>query len=925
MLAILQMSVIDFISVTCYYCIVMWELSKLTSRGGDSTRRIFTYALTAILAAFLWTLLFAPTTHAADTASWTGDTIIYSKGQYFSAGKAKAGDSVNLPVDSSYYTRIETVTERPLLQKAHVIYFAPGQDPGTATTAAYADYDFKDKTFSNPKNITTISITTQSASTNSYSSCSADIGSLGWIICPVSIFLAKGMDWILGVISDLMGVQPATVGNANNTLYIAWNLMRTFANIAFIIVFLIIIYSQLSNLGVSNYGIKKLLPRLIIGAVLVNLSYYICAIAIDLSNVIGYSMQGFFDGLRENVFNITNDTWNQSGQFSVQSWVEFALSGGSAAIAGGAGLLIATGGSIASAIFLLLPVLVGLMLAVLVAFLILAARQVIITVLLIISPLAFVAYLLPNTEKWFTKWRELFMTMLVFFPAFAIVFAGAQLAGGIIIQNATSMNIVILGLIVQLAPLAISPLLMKLSGNFLGKIASLANTPNKLIKDRTKAWSNERAEMYRKKALSTQARRFTPRGIAQGFDSRARRVKERSELYDKMADNRHLASHSGGKYNNHALHEMKHAAETEHKRLEELMERDLQVKIRMSPDMLKKEMDVRTLSDEVATAKAMLDKTHEDLRAGKDTSAGKVLADLLVRSETATRDLALTAIATQTAKRVQQDNLSKALLENSLRVEGELVRDYAGGIDTSYGSDSALTFAITQQREAQAKIINERTQLIKHFELDGGGRQTLAEGKNIVATKGGVQYEFIGSDDYAREAAIELQLKTGSFAEIESIIALSGIPDGVVDSRGRVGARKFAQTIGDATYSNGLGNKAHYLSGQFINDIASGRVGGEAGLNDGVTLGIMEGKFKPEELANNDPGAIRRYIQVARNALNGQFEPRVRTEADRKRMLANIELLKTYASQIIDPTIDVGNNASGSTKTILEELSKLQP
>ena len=81
--------------------------------------------------------------------------------------------------------------------------------------------------------------------------------------------------------------------------------------------------------------------------------------------------------------------------------------------------------------------LVGIGLVLLLVLLIMAARQALIVILIIISPLAFVCYLLPGTEKWFKKWRDLFFTMLVFFPAFAVIFGGAQLAGIIIIQNAT--------------------------------------------------------------------------------------------------------------------------------------------------------------------------------------------------------------------------------------------------------------------------------------------------------------------------------------------------------------------------------------------------------------------------------------------------------------------------------------------------------
>ncbi len=58
-----------------------------------------------------------------------------------------------------------------------------------------------------------------------------------------------------------------------------------------------------------------------------------------------------------------------------------------------------TTGTMSALAFLLFPILVSGALAVLIAVLLLAARQALITVLIIASPLAFVAYLLPNTQN----------------------------------------------------------------------------------------------------------------------------------------------------------------------------------------------------------------------------------------------------------------------------------------------------------------------------------------------------------------------------------------------------------------------------------------------------------------------------------------------------------------------------------------------
>ena len=817
----------------------MWELTKLTSRGGNSARRIFTYALAAIIAVFLWTILFVPQIHAADPASWNGDTITYSGNQYFNSGKAKAGDSVNLPIDTAYYTHIETVNTNPLMQKAYVIYFAPGQDPGATTTARYVTYDFANKTYSNPQGDQSIAIGPSNVINQVSSSCAVP-GGLGWIICPASITISAGMDWILGVINSFMQVQPASVGDSHNVMFVAWNLMRSFANIAFIIVFLIIIYSQLANVGISNYGIKKLLPRLIIAAVLVNVSYYMCAIAIDLSNVIGYSIQDFFTNIQTSLTNTGNGTMNAS-IWSTQSITEFVLSGGTAAVAGAGGLLIATGGSIASAIFLLLPVLVGLFLAVLVAFLILAARQALIVVLLIISPLAFVANLLPNTEKWFTEWRKLFTTMLVFFPAFAVVFAGAQLAGNVIVQNAASINIVILGLIVKLAPLAISPLLLKLSGSFLGKIAALANTPNKLIKDRTKQWSDKRADYYKQRALGSDLKarnvfKRTARGLAYRNHRLERGTERWKQGFEEYATKRDTTDRIGQKL------EVDLA-------LSKLSIENMQSDLKQAVEELRggSSAGLTRLRDQADDTRfeRVRNRMLDTKKKNRFDAVGKAALSRAVSLDQETR---IIAQATHSAQEEQQQNYANALSKSiSLQTR-------AGGI-AEHGADSALAAAISTIREAYNKSVSEARAINKHFELSSTERQLHGEGQTVTKTRAdGAVRVFDSHSTFTREAAIEDQMTTGTVEEVERLIKLSGT-DAFKEFRATI-----AETMGK---NSGMQAKALHIAGQTIDDIAQGRVAGEEGLNWVTARAIARGKLSEKEVVALDPTAIARFLDIA--------------------------------------------------------------
>ena len=467
-------------------------------------------ALSFLVAMFTVLTLLTPAAHAADTAKWQNGNLQYQNNPYSGPLTSQSGDGFGLPDNTITYQYLES----GLPQKIHMLYFPSGTDPSKASDATYVVYTrgptggIAGKTDPQQVSIDTASQAQATQTPNggggaSGGSCKVS-GGLAWLICPATNTLASVMDWVFNVVASYLEVQPLLTTSTDNVIMTTWNIMRNFANVVFVIVFIFIIYSQLTSMGISNYGIKKMLPRLIIAAVLVNVSYWICAIGIDLSNITGHAIYDLFLWLRNTIADMKDV---KGWQFiDWQSFVTFAMAGGGAAI-GGTALwihLASTLGafSVTGVVMMILPILVILFLIILVVMLILAARQAIIILLVMVSPLAFVAYLLPNTEKWFEKWRETFFAMLVFFPAFAMVFGGAQLAGFTIIKTATNINMVILGLAVQVAPLAITPLIMKLSNGVLARVAGVINSPRKGLSDRTRNWANDRLAARRAYEMS---------------------------------------------------------------------------------------------------------------------------------------------------------------------------------------------------------------------------------------------------------------------------------------------------------------------------------------------------------------------------------------------------------------------------------------
>ncbi|MEO5950677.1 MAG: hypothetical protein ABIQ04_04470 [Candidatus Saccharimonadales bacterium] len=311
-------------------------------------------------------------------------------------------------------------------------------------------------------------------------SCVVD--GIGWILCPVVDFMAKIVDAAYTVVSALLTIQPVLWTGDNTTIYDTWGVMRNFANVAFVIVFLIIIFSQITSFGVSNYGIKKMLPRLVAAAILVNISFWICSIAVDVSNIVGTSVYGVFKNINANIAPV-------SAQFS-----SGATGKGWSGIAGGVLAGVAVGvGALFVGLSALLPALIIALIAIVTVFIVLTVRQALVVLLIVISPLAFVAFLLPNTESMFKKWRSLLQTMLLMYPIIGLVFGAASLASTVIMttvpagtKEGLKLAIQVMGALVSIIPLALTPLIMKAAGGVLGKVGAFVNNPNRGPFDRMK-------------------------------------------------------------------------------------------------------------------------------------------------------------------------------------------------------------------------------------------------------------------------------------------------------------------------------------------------------------------------------------------------------------------------------------------------------
>jgi len=628
--------------------IIHYDMERFgsTSHRVFSVRSIFTFVLVVLITTLLSVTISSQATHAADEpkANWSGDSIVYDGHGYNLATDFK-DTTGTVPTGATVYNT-PAIPGTDGNQKVLVLFFSSGVDPPTATSVNFVQFKYTaDGGLSDPDNTKDVKLTAKGEQDEG-TSCS--VSGIGWIICPVSVFLAEAMDNVFGILSTMIEVQPTVLGDPNNGMYIAWNVMRNIANVAFVIAFLIIIYSQLTNFGVSNYGLKKLIPRLIIAAILVNVSFIVTALAIDISNVLGYSIQNVFNAIRENVFNITDD--NFSG---VQAQIDDPWTRLTATILAGTGVYAGAVAVGSGALYMLIPFLLGLVLTLIFVVIVLAARQAIIVILVIIAPIAFVANLLPNTDKWFDKWKDLFMTMLIFFPAFSLVFGGSQLAGQLIIQNnGGNIVTVLFGMAVQVAPLVITPLLLKFSGSLLGRIAQIANNPSKGILDRNKNWANSRAEHAKQQNIAKGARWYNPAsygaGLVKNSDFRKRRLQDRTNAFKQMGDNKYHDSEGYEK-----IHTMAAGADIDKQRIEKLNEAHIQGVVNTKGSTL----NVKTI--ELENAKVLSE------RGGAQTA--EMLSGYRAGTYNTGNNTRLTAL---------QANMAKNVIETAAWKQGEQNNQY---------------------------------------------------------------------------------------------------------------------------------------------------------------------------------------------------------------------------------------------------------
>lgn len=290
--------------------------------------------------------------------------------------------------------------------------------------------------------------------------CYSGAGSIGWILCPIidasQNFVQSAYEALVPTFF-VLDAELFQSGDGSGT-YLAWQSFQGIANIAFTILFLFVIFSQLTGLGIDNYGIKKILPKLIAGAILINLSFVICQLVIDVSNIVGYGIKGIFEGIGSDVASVTIAETGTSHSPVVAGGITALLVG-----AIGTGVVLSMSWGVLIPIFLAL---IAIVVAILTVFVLLSVRKGMAVILVALSPVAFVAYMLPNTKKYYDKWFKSFQGVVLLFPICSMLVYGGQLVARIIISanaGSTPFVMALSAAVISIVPIYYIPKVLRSS------------------------------------------------------------------------------------------------------------------------------------------------------------------------------------------------------------------------------------------------------------------------------------------------------------------------------------------------------------------------------------------------------------------------------------------------------------------------------
>lgn len=247
--------------------------------------------------------------------------------------------------------------------------------------------------------------------------CTATGFSLSWLICPTFQAADKFSQVTINLFEKQLSfrISDLNATGRQDKVKLSWSIIRDISSALLVIILLIMVISQAMGGGVFEaYTVRKLLPKLIVAVILIQLSWTLLAYVVGVFDDIGHGLKDIlylpFQGANlDNFGALLGNAGVGTGLAAAFSWT---------AVIG-----LAIGISIG------LPALLGFVFAAVLADLtglaVLIFRKIIILMALLLAPLAILCWILPGTESYYKMWRENLMKSLMMYPlVIGIVAAG---------------------------------------------------------------------------------------------------------------------------------------------------------------------------------------------------------------------------------------------------------------------------------------------------------------------------------------------------------------------------------------------------------------------------------------------------------------------------------------------------------------------
>ena len=254
--------------------------------------------------------------------------------------------------------------------------------------------------------------------------CTRKTSGFGWLLCSANKFISGAALNIFDVVDGLLMTDPDVFQNV--ALIEGWKTVRNIANLAIFAMLVVVILSQISGIGISNYGIKKSLPRILAVVVLINLSLILCRIAVDVMNLSAEAIKNTFETLTATARQrITYDPGNafaalMGGGTHMVLMVALAFFGTKSFLASGESIVML-------GLFAIVAIIIGIILF----FATIVVRSALVVLLSVTAPGAIILAVFPGTKKTFNKWFDLFKGVLICYPMAALMVYGGDFAATI--------------------------------------------------------------------------------------------------------------------------------------------------------------------------------------------------------------------------------------------------------------------------------------------------------------------------------------------------------------------------------------------------------------------------------------------------------------------------------------------------------------